>query len=48
MLERDLLAVLNGGSKPELMEMSAIGAKRADKILARRPFHQVRGDYIMM
>jgi hypothetical protein len=41
-LERDLLDVLNGGSKAELMQMSAIGAKRADKIVDSRPFYQVR------
>lgn len=41
-LEQDLLAVLNSGSVDELLELHAIGDKRAEKIVAARPFHQVR------
>ncbi|RLN97953.1 hypothetical protein BBJ28_00008633 [Nothophytophthora sp. Chile5] len=39
-LERDLMAVLNDGSKDELMELHAIGDKRADRLVEERPFLQ--------
>ncbi|KAG2531336.1 hypothetical protein JM16_001092 [Phytophthora kernoviae] len=40
-LERDLMAVLNDGSKNELTELHSIGDKRAELVLDKRPFNQL-------
>ncbi|GMF11273.1 unnamed protein product [Phytophthora lilii] len=40
-LEHDLMAVLNHGSANELTELHTIGAKKAEMIFEKRPFHQV-------
>ncbi|POM78276.1 DIS3-like uclease 1 [Phytophthora palmivora] len=41
-LDRDLMYVLNHGSTTELTELHAIGDKRAELIIAKRPFHQLQ------
>ncbi|RLN73157.1 hypothetical protein BBJ28_00003136 [Nothophytophthora sp. Chile5] len=46
-LERDLMTVLNDGSKDELMELHAIGDKRADRLVEERPFHQVQSHFLI-
>ncbi|KUF97259.1 Non-canonical poly(A) RNA polymerase [Phytophthora nicotianae] len=40
-LECDLMAVLNYGTIKELTELHAIGAKRAEFVLDKRPYHQL-------
>ncbi|TMW66405.1 hypothetical protein Poli38472_004170 [Pythium oligandrum] len=40
-LEADLLDVLNHGARSELTELPSIGDKRAEKIMASRPFTQL-------
>ncbi|KAG6622866.1 putative DIS3-like exonuclease 1 [Phytophthora cinnamomi] len=40
-LERDLLSVLNHGTKTDLTALHAIGAKRAELVLDKRPYHQL-------
>ncbi|KAG7401807.1 DIS3 mitotic control [Phytophthora boehmeriae] len=40
-LERDLMSVLNDGSKNDLMNVHSIGDKRAELVLGKRPFHQL-------
>ncbi|KAF4041299.1 hypothetical protein GN244_ATG06476 [Phytophthora infestans] len=41
-LEHDLLTVLNHGTIRELTELHAIGAKRAESVLEKRPYHQLQ------
>ncbi|DAZ97028.1 TPA: LOW QUALITY PROTEIN: hypothetical protein N0F65_012897 [Lagenidium giganteum] len=40
-LEMDLLDILNAGTKEQLLELHSIGDKRADKVLAERPFNEI-------